>query len=1644
MKRRILKVLIASLLIVLLTMVNFVFIGYNLVLAVSENLEEQNTSTNVQNVDFDVYFKQDNSTIHEKQINVDVEATLILYISVKNKGILNDAKIQMANSNFEIVKDKVQNSNIKEINEETNEIALNSIPSGNNIEIEIPIKFKKQNTFDMNYFEQENLITVSGTYKDETETTVTAERNLKINWSADTDITLSQNIEKFINLGSNGILLQQNVITNVIDDKLPREQETLNINVPVIEEQQPEDIYVLLNGEKLEQGNINYDKENNLLQVQNIDLITTDNTTNWGNAQNIYQIIYIYPSEIGENDKTIQINTSVSTKLFTKDEVQKQDMQDVQVTKKGNIVDLEKSILKQEIYKGYLYAGVENEIAFEEEDSINISNAQSIENMQIQTLDNQFVTDENQEYVANDSVTYKGISINKQNMLDILGESGNIIIKDENDVNITIIDNNTITDENGNINIAYDVEHKNIKMTISKPISEGTLIFKHTKALKGQNSYTKDQLKLFTRLISRSSVSTQLGEEIGEASINLVDTKTEAKLEVNNSNLSTLQTNENVQFLVTLVSNNEQYDLYKNPSIEIVLPREININVKNITQLNRQNELTIVEPRLISNEDGTKTISLHLQGEQLSFENNINEGIQISIIADITIDKTVPTMQTEISMNYTNENRSGETFNTSVSIKINSKDGILVINELENYNNSGESIESFDDNVKEAKLDINASERNANGAISVINNYTTNISNFEIIGTISNITDINNIAVEGRESKIYYSEDEDINTQNWQETIEDESKVKLFKINVAENQLNSSEVLKVTYDLKIKEGLQGNINEENQVYVRYNYLGNDLENVSKIRLTTEAQVETNSEGLEENQNLEVTDIVKDLSVSLVSRTGGQNLADGDIVKEGQGIKNIIRLENTGTEEITNININATQTNAIFYDELVQNDGWDSTTGATDIKYTDIVENEDLLEKVLTVDSLQPGESVTLSYQFSVKQIEGEQGETSGEIKISADGIEEKTINTVTNEIEKSQLKLQMRDKYAQEYRVLTNRQYPFFMDVTNLTNEEQNDVMLTLNVPEGFSFSTDYLFEEDNFEFVSYEDSVLTLRIPTIPAGEKIGIRLALYVEAFDENIREQEMNFFFTGEMNGETYISNELSRTFYNEISKITAEQTGSIEGDTVKNGDELTYEIAVRNEGPEDKEITITDYVPFAAVISNSKLEIYDTDGNLAEEQEIEIDEANNMITHTFNLADGYEARIVINTVIDTEKAFEKEITNEVEFEVFMQDITCNEITYQVEREGEDQPEVPGEYNTYEISGTAWLDENKNGYREDYEETLSNIPVFLINAETGEIALNQNEDECIKNTDETGSYVFTEIQPGNYLVIFQYDNTEYYLTEYQKSGITEDKNSDVISRNLSLQGTEHTVAVTATIEVSDSNITNIDAGFIRADRFDLRIDKYVNEVIVQDSRGTTVNQFNKEKLAKVEIDAKRINGARIIIEYQIDITNEGELAGYVNRLTDYMPKDLEFSSEMNKNWYQTADGDLSSNELSNQIINPGETKTVTLTLIKNLNSNNTGNIINQAELTEVSNSLSIDDIDSTPNNKISGEDDMSSAEVLVSIRTGGPIIYTTLIFIIVGILGAGIYLIRRNVFGENALSEDILDEDKLTDDLLKKERR
>ena len=123
------------------------------------------------------------------------------------------------------------------------------------------------------------------------------------------------------------------------------------------------------------------------------------------------------------------------------------------------------------------------------------------------------------------------------------------------------------------------------------------------------------------------------------------------------------------------------------------------------------------------------------------------------------------------------------------------------------------------------------------------------------------------------------------------------------------------------------------------------------------------------------------------------------------------------------------------------------------------------------------------------------------------------------------------------------------------------------------------------------------------------------------------------------------------------------------------------------------------------------------------------------------------------------------------------------------------------------------------------------------------------------------------------------------------------------------------------------------------------------------------------------------------------------------------DDIPKDLVFSEENNKNWYLTKDGKLITKELANQIISPGETKTVTLILGKTINQNNIGTSSNTARIVEQSNELAIVDL----NNK----NDESTAELIISIATGEMILKVTLFtIVIISILGIGIYLINRKV--------------------------
>lgn len=303
-------------------------------------------TTNVENVQFDAYFK-------EEQAQISNLATLVLSISVKNEGFFTDGKILIGNSNFKLQKDGIQNEMIREITD--NEIILNTVQCGKDVNIEIPVYFNKKEVFVTDYFNQDNEINLEGKYQESSEKRqkeVKGSKNIKINWTEEAEIMFSQDVEKYKSMGESGVLLQQSIITGVKDNKLPREGETILTVAPKIANTNPNSVVVLLNGVKI---NANYNQENGIVEINNSKEANGENEVQWGNQYNIYKVIYKYPQAVGEENQTINLSTSVSTKLYTKETQTVQESIEKNIEKTGNQISLKKQFLNA-IYKGYLYA----------------------------------------------------------------------------------------------------------------------------------------------------------------------------------------------------------------------------------------------------------------------------------------------------------------------------------------------------------------------------------------------------------------------------------------------------------------------------------------------------------------------------------------------------------------------------------------------------------------------------------------------------------------------------------------------------------------------------------------------------------------------------------------------------------------------------------------------------------------------------------------------------------------------------------------------------------------------------------------------------------------------------------------------------------------------------------------------------------------------------------------------------------------------------------------------------------------------------------------------------------------------------------------------------------------------------------------
>lgn len=1609
MKNKILKISIILLLIMAMTMTNFIYIGKTFISYAIDDI-----STNVKNIEFGVYFKDDNGQKVTQLKPKQMETNMVLQITVKQDGYFN-GQIDLGKANFKIKELVGTNEFVNKIEENT--ITLNQINAGTTVEIETKVELLKTEIFDSSLFDMESQISLKGIYKNSTEkdTSVVATKNVKLSYPsaniAEENIISEMELITNKNIkieGEDKKVLQVAIKLGLKDNNLPIKEITventaIKANNSNIETTCSAHMNMITKWESHTKANTISIKLTN--DAQDGKIIWKDN----GNEEII--LTYIAGKEATIENQEISANVKMT--LFDGQEVNREIKTKIDTSKELNST-ITTAIENEEtqMYKGKIYQGIDREITTKTKVYVDLAKAH--EYLEIKE-DNMF------EETQNANIIYKSSKLNKERWMKILGEEGKITVLNKNKETIATIDKNTQTDENGNINIDYGQGQEGITLKTTTPIKTGKLEVTHNKVLKDN---TKIDLKKATKFSTIAYVTNNLEadkkiekDNRNIAVMELKEPKTEAKLEINKESLSTAIEN-NVEMKVILKANNEINDLYKNPNIVITLPEDVEkIDLAKVEMLYEE-EMKIKSYKV----EGRKII-IEIEGEQTRYKTDTVEGTNIIIFANITLNQKAATKNSNIQMSYTNQKASQTIENVEVPIKVVAPTEITTIYQIPDL---GIQTIGQEEN-KIATLPVGKEAKQVQTYIEIINNKPENINNVAILGVFPtasrdntiNTTIAEEIKIQGIENaKIYYTENEDAsadinNTENgWIETIQDTGKVKKYLITI--NEMASQTRMTATYKMQIPENLEYSQTAK-QWYEVY-YTDSQTQAQNKI---TSTQIEMK------------TGVGPKVETSLSAKIGPDNLKNGDKVKAGEVIQYSIEIANTGSEEMKDVKISAQIPDGTTYVEPKENYEY---TGSS--YYQEI--NKENFET--TIDSIKPSEKVVRTYEVRVNK-----NKTQGQIKQKA----LVTVGELTKETEELQLVAESENIRVSVKRITdrNNTLYSgssleYYAIIENITDKNISNVKIETQMPEELNVQTVSLITglkdknvadsdltdpnaneaspidekvaeevQENVEIKDMEYSK-TLDIGEVKAGET----KVLYYETNVNSLKEQKSVEFYVKAKEGQNTYRSNIRKDILNAYN-ISIEMTSNITSQYVKSGDEIEYTINIKNESKEViPNIQIIDNIPEQLTVKLVKK---------GDEQLTELEGQNNVIVYT-SLNAGEEQEIKISTIVNdaADRTEAEQITNIAKVNVNGQELAkTGEILHIIEPSNENNSSGgnnQGGNNQNEetriISGVAWFDENNNGKKDKEEQLLSDIKVSILNLETNEFVKNSDGNKLEVTTNEKGMYILSNIPKGKYIIIFDFAKDKYKITTYKAEGISESENSNAMMSELTIQGETKEFVATDVIQVENDNISNINIGLNEIQKFDLKLEKYISKMTVQNSKGTVVKEYNNENIAKLELDAKQLNNTNVIIEYKIKISNIGEATGYAKKIVDYMPNDMKFNSELNKDWYQNGKN-IYTNSLENQPIKAGETKELTLILTKAMNENNVGRMGNVAEIAEDYNELGMKDINSTPNNRVSGENDMSTADAIISIKTGGIVFYSIITIVILIALSTVLVPVIKN---------------------------
>lgn len=1569
----------------------------------------------------------------EKEVNktdITSELNLRLNIAVK-EGSLKNIKLNLENCNFKL----------------KDEITIDQINAGENKELNLPIVARNDNKFNLDLLNMESKIKLTGTYSNDNKTEeISKEKSVLLEWNSEKLQTMDDETRKATKILENNIItnkiytidgeekrvVQVKIKSGIKDNIYPIEKTQITVNPIQIGTMNEEKEFLQdkeLTAEKVEVtaystmatngkdgaisfgtaeenklGSWQYDSESGKITITVNNSKDENNCVEWAkNAVDEFVVTYIFDKEAISNTSAIKTEVENNIKLYTDEAEHKKTARYWETNaEKDMLVELDIQA-PEKLSKRNIKTGVD----FNEYWTLNISSTKIGEDiLAVSQIDNLNIADqENPKPVTYYNATY----INKDEFIDILGEDGTIdLINIETEEQIGTITIDSVAPNNETLlTEEYPEDVSLIGIQISKPIKAGKLRIASSKTLDISNveEYVADIDKIESLTIN-AIAGVQDNDDFvytisSKKQITLEAPKTNAELGLNlGKDKTTLPVGEEnkVDFTVTLLTEEDSCKLFNNPEIKIRLPENVNV----VQEIKKENviiqhanglEIESVNVQTIGNESTSgerstnKQIEIKLKGNQEEYAEFDGQNTTITFSANLKTPELLPTSTGDIKLTVVNGEEEAK---DSEQVTFSAEKGIILANSISNYNETQPEIVAIKGNSKTGLL---SEEESAIAQVTgtIINNTGKDLENVVVTGNFaeagSTINPTLKEEITAGNATVEYS----VDGQTFEAyNPEKASEYKSYKITFAK--LTDKTVTTFTYKIEIPANLGANKSMESTYTVK---IGNQEGKAVSIKLETPQKIEI------------------EVSAKAIS----------DTVYEEQEVTFTVDVTNKSNVTAKNVSIEASLPEEL---ELVSKpENFDIEAGKTIIK--------------------------TITAKVKALPEETKQKDITTTIKAIPNGKEDQAKTTeVKNVVKQALIKATIEDAYSDgaEF-IYEGGQLGYETTITNVSDETLTNVVITSKLPEGTRLneskeSMAYLFKVDNKETgekkvinsIEIENSNGELKFSVPEFQPEQEIKTIIYLTQTDplpENIYEKRVKYLvqITAEQIKE-YIIEKGELIVKPKIDlEVTSKNLTDIARDKyVKEGDVIEYTAKIKNESNQTHEILFQIYQIENLEVGKINLKKYDNKGK---EIENTLDDS---INKTEKLKSGEQLVATWKGIVSRADSEDKIISSTTSMTiknpirdygtVKPMEPTTQTIEYilkgtkteepdkpDTDEPGTDEPDTPTD-KTYSISGTAWLDENEDGIKDEKEKLLKGILVKIkqINKDNvAEYLKDEDGKEITAITDNDGKYEFKNLKAGKYIIEFEYNTKTYKLTPV----VNKDSVPSAPTTN------EGTTVTTDTLNLVSENIENINIGLVLNAKFDLELNKYITRVVVQNDSETAEYKYNNEQLAKVEIKAKQMASSTVFVEYQIEVKNNGAVPGTASVIADYLPKGLKFSSEMNTIWYQGTDGNLYTEALKDVTLEPGESKQVKLILTKAMTANNTGTFTNAAEIYEDKNDFGLVDTNSTPANQEQKENDYSTAELIISTATGSQIMYIGIIITSMLILGGGIYLINKKVILE-----------------------